>query len=181
MKKFFELYSLILNPLVLIVVLYIIALIYSPVSANQALIVSTFQIIIPLVFYTINLIQKKIDFDMTIRNTRIPILIVSMLSFSIGTFFIYSWGYTRELITQIGILLILIIFTVITTRWKISFHSLMIAMSIIFLWKYFGAVYLYLGIIIIPVMMVARVYLKRHTIMQTVAGIGLGSTILLFF
>jgi hypothetical protein len=181
MKKFFEVLSFILNPIFIIIGLYIISLFLYEFKLFEKILIAIFQLIIPLSVFFYRMYQKKIDFDLTDRKSRIPLLIFAMISYSIGSIIIYLNGNPNELKLQLGIFLLFLLFTLITVKWKISFHCFMLTIGILILYKFISSFFLLLGLILLPLVMIARVYLKKHTPMQTVAGVLLALCLLLFF
>jgi len=65
----------------------------------------------------------------------------------------------------------------INLRWKISAHSAGIANFCVFVWFIFGTVALPV-MLLIPIMIWSRVRLKRHTLLQTIAGASMGILVL---
>lgn len=181
MTNFFKTLSFILNPIFLIIGLYIIGLVISKFSVTEKLLTSTIQLIIPLTFFAVHLYNKKIDFDLTARKTRIPLLSITLICFLLGTLIIYLGGYYSELRLQAGLFLLILIFTLITIKWKISFHTFVLSMSSVFMYKYFGEIFIYFALITLPIIMYARVYLGKHSGLQVIAGTALGLSITLFF
>lgn len=181
MKKSFEILSFILNPIFIIIGLYIISLIYYDFNILEKVIIAFFQLIIPISVFFFRMYQKKIDFDLTNRMSRIPLLLIAMGSYALGSLIIYYNNHSNELRLQLGIFILFLIFTLITLKWKVSFHTFMLTIAISCLTKFFSGIFIYIGIILIPLIMIARVYLKRHTPMQTFIGVLLGLSLYFFF
>lgn len=152
-------------------------MVISKFSLFEKILISTIQLIVPLTFFAVHLYNKKIDFDLTARKTRIPLLIITLICFLLGTFIVYLGGYYSELKLQVGLFLLILIFTLITIKWKISFHTFVLSMSTVFMYKHFGDIFIYIGLISIPIIIYARVYLGKHSILQVIAGTILGLSI----
>ncbi|MBP9758805.1 phosphatase PAP2 family protein [Candidatus Dojkabacteria bacterium] len=180
MHQFFKTLSFILNPIFLIIGLYIIGMVISKFSVIEKLLISTIQLIIPLTFFAAHLYNKKIDFDLTARKTRIPLLTITLVCFIFGTLVIYLGGYYSELKLQGGLFFLILIFTLITIKWKISFHTFVLSMSTVLMFKYFGEIFIYIALITLPLIMYARVYLGKHSVLQVVTGTILGLSITFF-
>ena len=57
----------------------------------------------------------------------------------------------------------------ITLQWKISIHLFTFASSIALLFMQFGVIALWL-LLLVPVLMWSRIFLKAHNFMQTLVG-----------
>lgn len=180
MKHFFKLISFILNPVFIMVILYIMGLIFFKFTFFEKLSISIFQLVIPIAVFSYHLYKGKIDFDLTERTTRIPLLVVALACFGAGAIITYIGGHTAELKLELGILFTFLIFTLITTHWKISFHSFVLTVFFVLNIRYVSELFIYPAFVIIPMIMYARLYLKKHTPMQTIAGTLLGLSIILF-
>jgi len=139
-----------------------------------------FQLIIPLGYILFLYFKKEItDLDMTKREERIKPLIVSTISALISLVIIYLSG-NKLIITFYFIVFILILVnTLITLFWKISFHmaantAAAILLNFIFDWK---LPFLYL---LIPLIFWSRLKLKKHTVAQLLAGFLVNAGIIFF-
>jgi len=139
-----------------------------------------FQLIIPLGYILFLYFKKEItDLDMTKREERIKPLIVSTISALISLALIYLSG-NKLIITFYFIIFILILVnTLITLFWKISFHmaantAAAILLNFIFDWK---LPFLYL---LIPLIFWSRLKLKKHTVAQLLAGFFVNAGIIIF-
>lgn len=111
------------------------------------------------------------DFHITIRKERTRPMIFMILS---G---IVSWSYlwfTKEHIDILtvfaGIAVLHMLFLLLVTlRWKISGHASTISGLCVFLIAYLGARALPF-LLLIPIVIWARVILRRHTLAQSMAG-----------
>lgn len=131
-----------------------------------------FLILIPYSFILYLYKRKKIhDLYMLKRKERIIPLIFINLSVITGFLILLFMQSTRLFSTIYMIYLIgLVVLSIITIYWKISFHTSYVTIfSIVFVTIY-GKWALF-TIILIPLMIWARVELKRHTWAQTISGV----------
>ncbi len=118
--------------------------------------------------------DAEIDMDIPERTDRNYPLLLVILSYAIGVVFLY-------LLNAPGIVTVLmfcyfsntLMVFFINLYWKISIHSLGVAgpaAALIYVFGAMGLVYM----LIIPLVMWSRVYLKEHTVSQVVMGALLG-------
>jgi len=131
-----------------------------------------------LLIYGLKKIGRVSDYNITFREQRfLPLLVM------VG---VNALGY--EVMLQLdppriftGILLFNAVNTVlillITLQWKISIHLLTLTSSVALLFIQFGSPVLWL-LLLVPVLMWSRIYLKAHTFMQTLIGGGIGFLIM---
>ncbi len=132
--------------------------------------------------YVFWLVRKKFvsDFHIPIRSQRIRPMIFMMVSGVVSVIALIQLHPPRFLIViGLAACLQLIVIFAITLKWKISGHAAAVstfsALCILLFGSLAGFVF-----ILIPVVIWARLRLKRHTPMQTLAGTILGLVTLLF-
>lgn len=143
-----------------------------------ALIYSFIAVMLPLLYVVWLLKHGKVtDLHLVIRAERIKPLIFSLICAG------FVWGMMQIYMAP-NLLLVLAalnfmqttIFLAITFYWKISAHSAAASiLALVVLYTTGLVAILILGII--PLVAWARIHLSRHTLMQTIAGAGLGSLI----
>jgi len=130
--------------------------------------------------YIIWLVQRGVvsDFHLPRREERLRPLL-----FSLGMA-VVVWGVFHGVATPVGLkmlasvnMLQALLFLLITLRWKISLHCAAAAILAELLLVYFGAAAAPFALSV-PLIAWSRLYLRRHTLAQTVAGAGLGIVIL---
>ncbi len=134
-------------------------------------------IFLPVLYFLINLFTKKVDIDLSDKKSRIAQVKVVIFGLFFATISAFVLGHTELRNMLFVIIIYLTIAVLITHYWKISYHIITNTMLIIAISRIFGMEYLVL-LIIIPIVAVSRVKLKKHTIMQTIAGFLLGLTFL---
>lgn len=108
------------------------------------------------------------------RQRRIPLLLTIIMSF-IGWQLVRLLGASPALVsytlyTAIGITLM----SLITLYWQISLHAMAITSAITVIMLFFGARYAVSLAPLIPLVLLARLNLNRHTPLQILAGVGVG-------
>ncbi len=134
------------------------------------------SVLIPVAFITWLLARKKItDFDIYIRSQRIKpyLVIITCSAISLTIMWMIAAPKLVIALSTAGLTQATIMFLV-NLRWKISGHAAGMASFTTLLWYLLGpvAIPLFLGI---PLMAWSRVRLRRHTLLQTVAGSALGA------
>lgn len=124
--------------------------------------------------------SKVSDLHLKNREERFLPLCCTVVSMIVGTFLLYQLGAAREIVwAGVAYVINSVIFFAITLTWKISFHSSVatgcVTVLVMLVNPQFGWLFL-----LIPVIAWARVYRKRHTLLQTVVGavIAVGNTTL---
>jgi len=184
--------SLVFNPLFVAPVFFLIMLLADPsLSVSNkwllSLIVLTFSSFIPLGFLLILQSKGKIHtIEIDRREKRVTPLLLGVLHFIIG-YFILRFLKAPPLVSGLMFCYATNTFIVvlITLYWKISLHAIGVSGPFAALVFQCGWQVWPLGLII-PLVGISRIILKKHTIMQVIAGtmIGLLSTglqIYLFF
>ena len=124
--------------------------------------------------------SKVSDLHLKNREERFLPLCCTLVSMIVGTFLLYQLGAAREIVwAGVAYVINSVIFFAITLTWKISFHSSVatgcVTVLVMLVNPQFGWLFL-----LIPMIAWARVYRKRHTLLQTVVGavIAVGNTTL---
>ena len=123
-------------------------------------------------------IGKISDFNISFREQRFLPLLVLVAVNALGYEFMKTL-HPPKLLT--GILLFnavnMVFILLITLQWKISIHLFTFASSIALLFMQFGAVALLL-LLLVPLLMWSRIYLKAHNFMQTLVGGTVGCAVM---
>jgi membrane-associated phospholipid phosphatase len=120
------------------------------------------------------------DFHLRVREQRLkPNLMIAGCSIA-GWLLLLLGSAPYPLIALAGIGVIqTTTLLVITTKWKISGHSTGIASFAILVWSLYGVAALPV-LLTIPLVAWARLRLKRHTLLQTIAGAAMGTAFMIF-
>jgi membrane-associated phospholipid phosphatase len=123
-------------------------------------------------------IGKISDFNITFREQRFLPLLVLVAVNALGYEFMKHLLPPRLLT---GILLFnavnMIFILLITLQWKISIHLFTFASSIALLFMQFGTIALSL-LVLVPILMWSRIFLKAHNFLQTLVGGIVGFTVM---
>lgn len=119
-------------------------------------------------------VGKISDYNIPYREQRFLPLLVLIAVNALGYEFMTQMDPPRLLT---GILLFNAVNTVfillITLQWKISIHLFTLSSSVGLLFMQFGAVALWL-LLLVPILMWSRIFLKAHNLMQTLVGAMVG-------
>lgn len=111
------------------------------------------------------------------RRQRLIPLAISTASVGIGLGLLLAWHGPHDVLALVVTMLTaLIVFTLITTVWKISFHTGVAAGNVTVLVIVFGPVLL-LAVPVVALVAWSRVHLTDHTPAQVIAGALLGTTL----
>jgi membrane-associated phospholipid phosphatase len=122
------------------------------------------------------------DLDMSIREEREHVFVVFVIFFVLGTIDLWLIGAPAIITASMaGFAVSSLVVQWITRYWKISTHALGITAPLISLCVIYGARPLPF-LVLIPIVCWARVYLRAHTVLQVIAGVGLAtvSTLTIF-
>ncbi|NPV84635.1 MAG: hypothetical protein HPY45_01320 [Anaerolineae bacterium] len=165
------------NPLILAIAASV--LVASSVSTPSAWQWAFFQIFLTIAlpaFYILWLLrQRKVtDFDIYYREQRIKPYLFTIFCVSAAWLITVIWQapYLFRTITA-AVLIELTCLFIINRYWKISAHSAGAA-SFASLLIYMGGVSALPMLVVIPIMAWSRLRLRRHTLLQTIAGSLLG-------
>ncbi|MFZ4525541.1 MAG: hypothetical protein ACOYOE_08350 [Chlorobium sp.] len=121
---------------------------------------------------------KISDYNITFREQRFLPLLVLVAVNALGYEFMKQLHPPRLLT---GILLFNAVNTIfillITLQWKISIHLFTFSSSVALLFMQFGMVALWL-LLLVPLLMWSRIFLKAHNFMQTLVGGVVGFTVM---
>ncbi len=153
---------------------------------NSGLSMSQVQILVPvLLFFNIGipfsaynfLYKKKLisDVDITKREERYLLFGLTTAAFLISLILVYFLGNFEFFVLSLIMFIAALTLFIVTLKWKISGHMILNAAAITIMVYLFGPKMLWL-LPIIPLVGFARVYLKKHTLKQVIAGtiVGLG-------
>lgn len=162
----------------LVAILVFTAISYYLLSWNEFLIINSVSVffgsLLPILIILIWVKRKKIEMDIPAKEDRMYPLLTVILSYLIGVIILYSLN-APPIITVLMFCYfsIAIVVVLISHFWKISLHSMGMAGPATALIYVFGIPGIVFSLIVPPVMW-SRVYLKKHTISQVIAGACLG-------
>lgn len=179
--------STIFNPFLTALALFVIladSSAHSTLDFWRLLFVSTFFTSIGPMLYVFWLYasDRISDLDMSVRHEREMVFGAFVAFYLLGTIALWTIGAPRLLIaTMAGYTLATIVVQYITRYWKISTHALGITAPLVALTLLYGGQTLPF-LVLIPMICWARIYLRAHTVAQTIAGAALGaSSVFVFF
>lgn len=126
--------------------------------------------LIPFIYFAHLLSTKEIsDWDTTKREQRLKLYGFTLVTHSIGVILAFLLG--KIILAKILFLFLTLagVFTLITFRWKISIHTGVSSAAVVFLSLLFGSNWLWLFLIVVVVAW-SRITMKKHTLMQALAG-----------
>ena len=133
--------------------------------------------VLPFVFMLIALAKGQIsNWDIRNRKERIPLYLFTLFVHGVGIL-LADWMGKSDLARILLVFwLVAAVFAIVTTRWKISLHTgvntvLIMFANVIYHWQYWWL----LGLI--PLVAWARVYDKHHTWRQAAVGAVLGGVV----
>ena len=147
-------------------------------------IVVLFVTVLPVLSIAVMVRYAKVsDLHLHNREERLLPLCCTLVSMVVGTVLLHQLGAAREIVwAGIAYIVNSVIFSAITPIWKISFHSSVatgcVTVLVILVNPQFGWLFL-----LIPLIAWARVYRKRHTLLQTVVGavLAVGNTVFILY
>lgn len=142
-----------------------------------ALVCATLAIFAPLAYVVWLLRRRQVsDIDIQRREERAKPFIASVLGAGLAWIVLLAGDAPGRLSAMAAAFLLqmLIVFG-ITLRWKISMHASAAASAGTVVWTLTGALLPLL--ILVPLVAWSRIYLRRHTLAQTVAGAVLGFSV----
>jgi membrane-associated phospholipid phosphatase len=126
--------------------------------------------------YVFWLVKKKMvsDFHIPIRSQRIRPM-VFMLVTTVISLFLLNGLHTPQFVMILSVAAFgqLIAIFVITLKWKISGHAAAVSTFSVLCWLFYGSIAGF-AFILIPIVIWARLRLRRHTPLQTLGGTVLG-------
>lgn len=133
--------------------------------------ISPFLIFIPLIFFAVTYKLGWVsDIDLSDREDRPIYLIVFVLGLAVASIILYWLKVPLKFfVYTFSGLIMSIITTLITLKWKISFHTAITTSVVTAITILGGARYAPL-FLLIPIIAWARVTLKKHTVHQVIGG-----------
>lgn len=139
------------------------------------------ECIVPLAALAYLMRRKKVtDIDMTNRKERYVMIFVCLAAIFKVSILSYLLGDMGMLKVQLFFFFVVLVNGLITFRWKISFHAAANTIGPMIIVLIGGPQYWPL-FAILPAVCWSRLYLKKHTFWQLVAGIGVNAVITLAF
>jgi len=140
--------------------------------------VAPFLIFIPLVFFALSYKLHWIsDVDLTKRSERPAFLIVFTVSLAIASAIMYLLQAPEKFVIYIFSGLIMVILaSIITFYWKISFHT-MVTTSVVSAIVIIGGLRFWPFFLLLPIIAWARIVLKKHSLYQVIGGVFLSAAI----
>jgi len=182
-KTLAQILSVILGPQVWLPLIFILVIMHTEYSLRNWQIVLpllfVLQIVVPLaVPYIAYKLGKISDWDIPERKDRPKFLVVSIISWVLSLFIIYYLGNKLLFDLNITMFLLLLVLSVIMLFWKISIHASLNTVGALLINFLYGwqLPILYLSI---PLVVWARLILKRHTWGQLSAGVIVSTLIFL--
>lgn len=134
-------------------------------------IVVVFVTVLPILSIALMVRSDRVsDFHLQNREERLLPLCCTLVSMIVGTVLLHQLGAAREIVwAGVAYITNSVIFSAITPLWKISFHSSVATGCITVLVMLVNPQLAWL-FLLVPLISWARVYRKRHTLLQTVVG-----------
>jgi membrane-associated phospholipid phosphatase len=123
----------------------------------------------PLVPVAYAVRTKRIDLDISDRNKRGPIYVISLIAYAVGVLFFWATENKIMFVLSVAYVCVGFALMLITFAWKISAHAAATAGMATALWLVLGK--WMLSVYVLALMTIwARVRLGAHTILQALAG-----------
>ncbi len=121
------------------------------------------------------------DFHIPVRSQRYRPMILMLFMALLSTILLWIVNPPQLLgsVVLMGDLLLVLLF-IITLKWKISGHTLSVTTFALLCAMLYGELF-WFSFLLIPAVVWARLHLRRHTRMQTLAGFAMGMIMLLAF
>lgn len=126
---------------------------------------------------------EDLDFELNRRADRVLPLGMTLAGVAAVGLVMWLWqGIGSHVYTDIAAAACFAVFWAITTRWKVSLHSLAVSMvlSVLFFLHDIGPGYLPL-FLLLPLVVWARLHLRFHDLGQTLVGILIGTSMVFLF
>ena len=126
---------------------------------------------------------KELDFELNQRADRVLPLGMTIAGVAVLGVVMWRWrGIGSHVYTDVAAALTFAVFWVITTRWKVSLHSLAtsLVLATLFFLLQVGPTYLPL-VLLLPLVVWARLRLRFHDLGQTLVGILIGISMVFLF
>ena len=112
---------------------------------------------------------KRIDLDISDRNKRGPVYVISLIAYAVGVLFFWATENKIMFVLSVAYLCVGFALMLITFSWKISAHAAATAGMATALWLVLG-VWMFPSFVLAVLTIWARVRLDAHTILQAVGG-----------
>lgn len=174
-----RLFSNIVSPPVIFAVMGLVLSLYSlpmPQALAWAAIYGLFVSLLPILFVLWSLSTGRVaELHMSDTGERHLPYIVAIIS-SIAFLIIANLADGPELLRCLGVfnVIALTALALINSRWLISFHATAIAAAWVIVGLVFGWPASLLVLPFVALVIAVRLYLKRHTVTQVIAGLALG-------
>jgi membrane-associated phospholipid phosphatase len=112
---------------------------------------------------------KRIDLDISDRNKRAPVYVISLVAYAVGVLFFWVTENKIMFVLSVAYLCVGFALMLITFAWKISAHAAATAGMATALWLVLG-VWMFSAYLLALLTIWARVRLGAHTVLQAVAG-----------
>lgn len=126
---------------------------------------------------------KELDFELNQRADRVLPLGMTIAGVAVLGAVMWRWqGIGSHVYTDVAAAATFAVFWAITTRWKVSLHSLAISLVLatLFFLLQVGPTYLPL-VLLLPLVVWARLHLRFHDLGQTLVGILIGISMVFLF
>jgi len=131
-----------------------------------------------LLFMKLKLVS---NWDITDRTQRPKLLAVMLLYLFALVGVTWKLGYTGAIPVLSLLVFSMLVASLITLLWKISFHTFCVTLACLFIIFTYDSPYLYALLIVPWITAATRIYLKKHTPLQAISGILLALTIVLMW
>jgi len=177
-----SLVSLVFSPFLVLIAAILLVVHLTAETLQQAILWSLISIVFasvfPFIFILILVRLGKLSgMGIAIREQRIGPLLFSLGSALVGTFILHRLGAPKMLV-WLGIAYAVngVVFIAVTRVWKISFHTGVMAACVtaLTLLVNINLAWLFL---LLPLVAWSRIYRKRHTLFQTLAGVFLAAIV----
>ncbi len=179
--------STVCNPFVVPLVLFVLLCAGTAQSVGQfwlwLLVCAAFTSVGPMLFlFWLYATERVSDLDMSERDERQAVFTVFVIFYAVATVLLWAMHAPAVLTASMAAYTVAaIVVQQITRYWKISTHALGITAPLVALTYLYGEAPLPF-LVLIPLVGWSRVYLRSHTILQVLAGVGLGSlSVAVFF
>ena len=178
LTKFSEIVSRIFDPLRIFPVVFIVAVFNVGLTRDQLKLLfpllATVNILLPaFVWFSLRRNRQISDGDISIRQERYRFFGLLTVSYLISTILLLFLGNNLSFVLNLILFILTATVWIITFKFKISGHVAWDSAMVLILNFLFGWAYMWL-FLLIPIIGFSRVYLKRHTFAEVLAGGFLG-------
>lgn len=166
-----KIFSNIFNGYITLILPLLYAAISSDISTILKIVISLLTAFIPIsVFLVLKMMGKVSDFDMTDRKERPAYCISTTILLALLYLATLKLGDTVLSTMALNTVITSAVFTIVTLFWKISGHMTYLTMTYCSLIYLIPSPFVILFFPVIPFVAWSRVELKKHTILQVIAG-----------